>query len=51
MTKRETIKKAKEICFEFYKRSKLKEEHGGLSKAEREQWWNLIALIDYVEEK
>lgn len=49
MTKRETIKKAKELCAEFSKRSEWPEEFGGLSKKEIEQWRNLIALIHYVE--
>lgn len=46
MTKRETIKKAKELCAEF---SKMSEWKPGLSSLEKDCWYILVALIDYVE--
>ncbi len=46
MTKRETIKKAKELCAEF---SKMQDWKPGLSSVEEDCWHTLEDLIKYVE--
>lgn len=47
MTKPKLLAKARELSAEFSKREDWKP---GLSDFEKECWYTLIALIDYVEE-